>query len=234
MRRLPRIAATIGLGLTTLAILATGSLLLGLASIGLFATSGAAWTTELRLAGVPMKINVIAAMRLATLPGATHLLDGRSFRARAGRLEVARAREALRIRCAPCRVENADLASVPVALRSVVLDVRRDEDRLEGTLVVGDVRVVFKGRLGAGAVDLAWQLPSTELAVLYRALGDAIPESTFARIEGRVQAEGTLSLPSRRARITWSGEGWEVAGWRPSSCSSARSASPARARPTRT
>ena len=42
------------------------------------------------------------------------------------------------------------------------------------------------------------------------ALGDAVPEAAFARIEGRVQAQGTLALPSRRASMTWSATGLEV------------------------
>lgn len=207
-----RSVARLALAVAALVVLGAGSLLLGMASVGLFATSGAAWTAELVLAGARVKVNVVGAVRLATLPGALHLLDGRTFHTRAGTLLLSREGKSLRIRCAPCRVEHADLASLPVSLRVVVLDVRRDEDRLEGELLVEDVRVALAGRLRPDSIDLAWRLPSTALAALYRAFGDAVPEAGFARIDGSVHAEGTLSLPSRRMRATWSGEGWEVGG----------------------
>ncbi len=212
MTRLARSVVQIALGLGALVTLVAASLLLAMASVGLFATSGDAWTTELHLAGAHVKFNVVGAVRLATLPGVAHLLDGHSFRTRAGTLGISREGGTLRIRCAPCRVQHADLASLPIDFRAVVLDVRRDEDRLEGALAIDEVRIAFQGRLRSGSADVAWQLPSTGLSALYRALGDAVPEAAFARIEGSVQAEGTLSLPSRQARVTWNGEGWEVGG----------------------
>ena len=212
MKSLTHHAARIALALGALLLLGAGSLLLGLASLGVFATSGAAWTSEIHFAGVRGTINVIGVVRLATLPGVIHLLDGRVLRTPAGTLRLAREDESLRVRCAPCVVQHRELASHPVVLRSVVLDVRRDEDRLQGLLVVDEVGVAFEGRLHPASVDLAWTLPPTELAMLYRALAAAVPEAAIARIEGRVRAAGTLSLPSRRARVTFSGDGWDVSG----------------------
>jgi membrane carboxypeptidase/penicillin-binding protein PbpC len=39
-----------------------------------------------------------------------------------------------------------------------------------------------------------------------------VPEAAFARIEGTVSAEGTLSLPSRRASVRWNAQSLEVGG----------------------
>ena len=158
-----------------------------------------------------MKVNVVAAVRLATLPGALDLLDGHAVETRAGTLRLSRRGRSLQIRCDPCRLQHADLASVPVTV-PVVLELRRDEDLLVGLLAAEDVRISFNGRLRSDSIELAWRLPSTELTALYRVLREAVPEAALARIEGSVQAEGSLVLPSLHTRAAWHGEGWEVTG----------------------
>ena len=168
--------------------------------------------TELDIAGFNPRVNVAGLVRLATLPGTAHLLDGRAVPTRSGRLQFARDGQALRVTCAPCRLRHRELASVPVQFRSVALEVRRDGDALDGALVVDAIRIPVDARLRAASIDLAWRLPSTELATVYRALGDAVPEAAFARIEGTVQAQGTLSLPFGRGSARWSADGLEVGG----------------------
>jgi hypothetical protein len=207
-----RLAAWCGAALAGAALLVVASALLTLASLGVFAAPPGAWTTELQIAGLNARVNVAGLVRLATLPGTAHLLDGRSVPNRSGTLRFARDGQALRVTCAPCRLRHRDLASVPVQLRSVALEVRREGDALEGAVVIDAIRIPIDARLRASSIDLAWQLPPTELGVLYRALGDAVPEAAFARIDGMVHAQGTLSLPSGRGSARWSAEGLEVGG----------------------
>jgi hypothetical protein len=193
-------------------LLVAASALLALASLGVLAAPAGAWTTELAIAGINVRVNIAGLVRLATLPGTAHLLDGRSVPTRSGALRVVRDGQALRVTCAPCRLRQRDLASDPVQLRSVAFEVRRDGDALGGAFVIDTVRIPFDARLRAASIDLAWQLPPTELGTVYRALGDAVPEAAFARIEGTVQAQGALSLPSGRGSARWSAEDLEVGG----------------------
>ena len=212
MKRAARLIAYAGAGAAATAALFCVSALLALASVGVFATARDGWTTELKVAGFAMRVNVVGLVRLATLPGAAHLLDGRSIRTHAGTVAFARTGHALRVTCAPCRLEHPDLATVPLRIRSIALELLRTDDEIEGRLVLDRVDVPFKARMRANGIDLAWDLPPTELASLYGALGEAVPEAAFARIEGRVAARGTLSLPSLRTRVDWSADSLEVGG----------------------
>jgi hypothetical protein len=207
-----RTVAWCGAALAGAALLVVASALLTLASLGVFATPTGAWTTELEFAGFNVRVNVAGLVRLATLPGTAHVLDGRKVPTRSGTLQFVRDGKALRVTCAPCRLRHHDLASVPVQFRSAALEVRREGDVLDGAVVVDTVRIPIEARLHAASIDLAWQLPSTELGTVYRVLGAAVPEAAYARIEGTVQAQGTLSLPSGRGSARWSAEGLEVGG----------------------
>jgi hypothetical protein len=212
MSRGVRVAVRLGLALGACVLLAASSVLLALASVGVFATARDAWTTELSVGGVRLRVNVIGLVRLATLPGVAHLLDGHAMQTPGGMLRFARDGSGIRATCAPCRIQHPDLATGPVHVRALALDVQRDGDALQGALSVDGVRIPFTGRLHASSIELSWQLPPTQLASIYRSLGDAVPETGYARIEGTVSAEGTLSLPSRRAGVRWTVESLEVGG----------------------
>ena len=207
-----RTVAWCGAAFAGAALLAVASALLTLASLGVFAKPSGAWTTELTFAGLRTHVNVVGLVRLATLPGTAYLLDGRTTDTASGTLRFARTGNALRVTCAPCRLQHPDLASVPVQLHSVALEVLRADDTLDAALVVDTVRVPLTARLRASSIDLAWHLPPTGLAALYRALGEPVPEAAFARIQGTVQAHGALSLPSGRGDVRWSAEDLEVGG----------------------
>ena len=212
MTRAPRVFAWLGVTLALATLLAASSVLLALAAVGVFATGADAWTVDWTVAGIRLRASVPGLVRLATLPGVGHLLDGRSIPTRSGTLAFTRDGAWLRVTCAPCTLRHPQLAVVPVHVRAVALDVRRDDDALDGRLVVDTVRLPFSGRLRAASIELSWQLPATDLASLYGALGDAVPEAAFARIEGTVRAEGTLSLPSRRSSLRWTADALEIGG----------------------
>lgn len=213
MRRALRAIAWAAAGATLLGLVVAASVVLAFAAVGAFSAQGAAWTAEVGAAGGRIRVNVAALVRMATLPGVAHLLDGRSLATRAGTLRFTRDDDGLlRIACVPCRVRHDALAREAVRLRAVTLDLGRDGDRLHGALTVDAVRVAFSGQLRTDGADLAWRLAPTGFADVVAVLGDAVPEAAFARIEGRVQAEGTLALPSRVARVRWHAEGLEVGG----------------------
>ncbi|MGZ9031336.1 MAG: biosynthetic peptidoglycan transglycosylase, partial [Burkholderiaceae bacterium] len=207
-----RVALGIGLALGAGVLLISSSLLLALAAVGVFATTRDAWTSDLSVGGGNVRVNVVGLVRLATLPGVAHLLDGRSVHTRSGPVRFSRTATGISVTCAPCRLQHPDLALVPIDVRLVTIQARRHDDALDGTLIVDTVRVAFTGRLRSASIELTWQLPATELASIYRSLGSAVPEATLARIEGTVSAEGTLSLPSRRASVRWNVESLEVGG----------------------
>jgi hypothetical protein len=212
MTRLARVAVACALGLAAAAPVAVASAVLALASLGVLTTSAPAWTTELRVAGLALRVNVVGLVRLATLPGVVHLLDGRTLPTRQGTVSFAREGDRLRARCAPCQVRHPELAARPLQLRSVALDVARSADRLDGNLTIDGVRIPFVARLRAGSIEVDWWLPPTELAQLLAAVDSAVPEAAFARIEGEVEANGTLSLPAGGSRVHWSVHGIEVGG----------------------
>ena len=212
MKRIVQGAGWLGALLAVGGLLAASSVLLALAALGVFATRGNAWTVDVAFAGTRVRASAPGLVRLATLPGVSHVLDGRRMQTPAGTVRFTRTDGGLRASCAPCRLQHPDLASVPVQFRVVALDIRRDADVLDGAIVVDAVRLPFTGRLRAASIELAWHMPPTDLASIYEALGEAVPEAGFARIEGTVRAEGTLSLPSRRASVRWTADALEVGG----------------------
>lgn len=212
MTRLARAAVACSLGVGAAALVAVASALLALASLGVLSTSDPAWTTELRVVGVALRVNVVGVVRLATLPGVVHLLDGRAMPTPNGTVTFARDGDRLRARCAPCQVQHPQLAARPLRLRSASLDVARTDDRLDGALALDAVRIPFGARLRAGSIEVDWQLPATELARLLAVVDSAVPEAAFARIGGEVAARGTISLPSGRGAVHWHADGIEVGG----------------------
>jgi hypothetical protein len=190
----------------------SSSVVLVLSSTGVLAMSGQAWTTQLRLLGRDILVNVPGLVWLATAPGVSYLLEGRTLTTRSGIVRLAREDGALRITCAPCALSHPDLASRPVRLRSMHLTIVRDGDAIDGTLALDDLSISYTGLLSNNRIDLRWELPTTELAAAVRALASAIPEAQYARIQGTLRAQGSISLPSRKSSIVFGVSDFEVGG----------------------
>jgi hypothetical protein len=189
-----------------------------LAASGVFDRRPGAWTVPLKpVPGVTIDANVSGLLRLVTSPLGMRLLDGRITTTAVGTLSFSRDGEALLIRCAPCRLDHASIASRTVALPPTelriarrsgaesnnVLDLRLSSVALDGTAVA---------TLAPTGVTVQWQLPSVQLSALYRALVDAVPEARAAQISGTLQAQGRFTLPAFRATTTLSFNGFEVSG----------------------
>jgi hypothetical protein len=207
------LAAIVGIALV-------GGLGVALLVNGVIATGHAGWTVEVPLAGQSPRLSVPGLIRLATAPGIAHLLDGHYFNTAAGTVTLHRDGDALRLRCAPCRLQHEQLARVPLQLDSLELTLKRRGAALQGGLAAvhrlpestGIVRLSLQGQLTADRLHIVWELPPTELATAVRLFGSIAPEARSARIEGQLRAQGTLSLPARRGTAAFDLQGLEVGG----------------------
>jgi len=209
-----RLALGLGLSLT----LAAGAVAVVLATSGVFDRRPGAWTVPLRpLPGVTIEANVAGLVRLATSPLGLRVLDGRRTTSRLGLLTFNCEDDSLVVRCAPCRINDARVASKTVALPPIELRATRragiESNRLlDLRLSAHDVQADAVAQLSPGGIDLAWSLPPVPIAAVYRVLADAVPEAKLARIDGRVQASGKLALPALRASSELRFDGFEVGG----------------------
>jgi hypothetical protein len=206
-----RVAAVFAVMFAVLLVVA-GAALLVLSSTGVLATSGKAWTTQLRYAGREIRVNIPGLVRLATAPAMSFLLDGRALTTAAGVLRLARDDRGLRLSCAPCTLTHPDLAARPVTLQSLQLTIARDGDAIDGMLALDSIQVTFAGLLASDRIDLRWELPTTEASAAIRVFASAIPETQYARIEGTLRAQGTISLPAGKSSIVFGVSTLEVGG----------------------
>jgi hypothetical protein len=161
------------------------------------------------LPGVTMQANASGLLRLATSPIGLRLLDGRVRTTALGTLRFTRTGDSLLVRCAPCRLQEARVASRAVALPATALWLTRragveSNNLIDARLAAAEVQVTAVLTLAPGGVDVQWQLPGTPVAQLVAQFADAVPEAHRAHIEGTLQADGRFSLPAgvRGARPT--------------------------------
>lgn len=181
---------------------------------GLLTTPPGAWVMHVNpMRGVDVKISVPGLARFATSPAALRLLDGRTMASRFGALRFERDGDVLQVVCAPCRFDAPALAAQTVRIDRLQLRLARtDAQALVGELAAGSVKLRFSAKLQPDRIDIDWQLPPTGIAAVYQALESVIPEVQRARIDGRIDARGSLRLPQRRARIEIAIDGFAVEG----------------------
>ncbi len=83
---------------------------------------------------------------------------------------------------------------------------------MEGRLAIDGVTATYVATLAPHRIRVQWQLPETDVAVIFRALATIVPEAGFARIEGTVHAQGVLDLPNTRSSLLFGVNGVEVGG----------------------
>jgi hypothetical protein len=222
--RLPRAAvralSLLSIGAALGLLVAAAALVTAAATTGVFVTRPGAWTTTVApLRGLPslaLTVNVPGVARLALSPLGQRLLDGRATRTRIGTLHFRRHGRTLVVDCAPCRIDDARLAPVPVELPlEVRLTPRADADagaHVEGMLRSEALVASLRATLAATHIDIAWSLPPADVAAVVRRLAAAIPESRVVQVDGRIAAEGTLRLPELRARSQLQVDGLAVDG----------------------
>ncbi len=195
-------------------VVAAAIVVLVAATGGVLTTPPGAWVTRLQpLPGLAIKISVPGLLRFATSPLALRLLDGRELATSAGVLKLSRDGNTLQVGCAPCLLDEPRLAAQPIRIERAQLRLAQiNAQTLVGELASGAVRVPFTARLRPERIDIDWQLPSTAIAALYKVLGAAIPEAHLARIDGRIDARGSVRLPQQRVQIKLALSEFAVAG----------------------
>lgn len=204
------LAGGAALGVACLAMMA----MVVLSAAGVLTTPPGAWVMHVSpVPGIDVKVSVPGLARFATSSTARRLLDGRTLASRFGALHFERQGDALQVTCAPCRFDSPPLAAQPVLVDRLQLRLRSSSAQtLAGQAASGAVTVAFTVRLQPEHIDIDWRLPPTEIAAIYRLLASVIPEAHLARIEGRIDARGSLRLPQRRARIETAIDGFAVEG----------------------
>jgi len=181
---------------------------------GVLTTPPGAWVVHVSpVPGVSVKISVPGLARFATSPAALRLLDGRALATRFGEVHFERVGDALQVACAPCRFDAPRLATQPLSIDRLQVRLSQiDTQTLAGELTGTAVKLRFTAKLQPDRIDIDWQLLPTEIAAVYRLLESAIPEAHLARIEGRIDARGSLRLPQRRARAEVAIDGFAADG----------------------
>lgn len=227
MKSLAQVLFWTGFTLGLAALCLAGAVSIIVLSNGVLSTAAPAWRTEVRIAGHAVRVNVPGLVRLATAPGVARLLDGHSLDTPAGRILFGRQDRAIVAVCAPCRLQHPALASTPLVVSRLELGAARTGATVTGWLAGEDIRVEYSAQLTVDRIRLEWQLPATDVALVYRALASVIPEAHGVRIEGTLQARGVLDLPRRRSSVAFGLTGLEVGGlgtealqfgWFPLSC----------------
>lgn len=190
-----------------------GALLVTTASTGVLRTAPPAWIVEVPVGQHRVPVSVAGLLRLATLPGAARLLDGRSLRTRAGELRFERDDNDLIVRCAPCTVPAQSRGAAPLlVLDRAELTLTRQGNELQGALRTGEATLSFKALLEAEHVNVRWRLPPTPMGAVVRAMSRSIPEARFVRIDGTVAAHGRLLLPALTSAVEFDLQDLDVGG----------------------
>ena len=207
-----RIASGLAVGAGLFIIGLAGACSVVVLSNGVLATAATAWTTDARILGRSVALNVSGLVRLATAPGVTYLVDGHTIDTRMGRIELRREGTALVARCAPCRLHAPGLASTPLLLDRAELGAERSGATVSGWLKASDVRLAYTAALASDSIRLRWHLPTTDLARAYTAVASVVPEARIARIDGAIEAHGHIELPRQLGSVRIRLSGIEVGG----------------------
>lgn len=190
-----------------------GAVLVTLASTGVLRTAPPAWIVDVPLGGQRVPVSMSSLLRLATLPGAARLLDGRRIGTRIGELELARSEESLVVRCAPCVLRAPPGTTAPLlTLDRAELTLLRQGNELQGMLRAGDATLNFRALLEAERIDVRWTLPPTPLGAVVRAMSRSVPEARYVRIDGTVAAHGRLLLPALSSTLDFDVQDLDVGG----------------------
>lgn len=177
------------------------------------------WRYTLRLGPWQTELGAFATWRVVTHPLALRLLEGRALPTPLGRVQLqagAAAGEWVAV-CAPCTLPIAALGEAPVRIARAELGFhRRGQGEMRGTFALGEparaVRGRFTLRMAAASAALRFQDIDTPMADAYALFDRVIPELRYARIDGRLQLDGALSLPAGEWTLAPVIEGFRVAG----------------------
>ena len=203
------------------ALVATVVVSAGFGARWALAPRGGEWAVPVQPGPFRLKVGVPGAVRILTSPWVGPLLDGRSFATRHGRFALGwdMPRRTLTVACSACTVVVPGLGAEPLRIAQATLTVRRDFDRLQGTLKATSrdnggavLRGTWQGSLRQDGLALAMEVPATPLAQWYAVMAPTLPELAHARIDGTLAVRAAWSLPGGRPELRPQVEGFAVYG----------------------
>jgi monofunctional glycosyltransferase len=201
--------------LATLVVLAFGSYWAVRAAL---APLPGEWSTTLDAGPFEIEAGVPSLVRLATSPWAGPWLAGRRFPTKHGVVALGwdSSQGALRVRCAPCTVQQLTLPELNAT-------VERHAESLSGEVWAGRVRARWQGELARDRLQLKLAVPATPLADGYALFATQVPEVQQAQIAGTFSLDATVTLPGGTMTVVPRIEGFEVSGLGTQALAGARS-----------
>ncbi|MBS1197304.1 MAG: glycosyl transferase, family 51 [Proteobacteria bacterium] len=160
-----------------------------------------AWVFPVQPGGIRIKIPAMQAIRLATSDWGMAILNGYQAKTRYGTVKVSREDGRLRLRCSPCVFSAKVLGDTPLELPHLEVSIRRQGNRLSGEITANEIKATWHGELNKHGINIETNLPPVPLASVYGLFRQQIPELAYARIEGRLAMQGSLSLPDGRWHV---------------------------------
>ncbi|KQM80257.1 biosynthetic peptidoglycan transglycosylase [Xylophilus sp. Leaf220] len=178
------------------------------------------WAVPVQVGPLQLRVGVPGALRILVSPWVGPLLDGRSLRTRHGMFALGwdMPRRTLTVACSACAAVVPGLGAEPLRIAQATLTVRRDFDRLQGTIAAASpdggavLRATWQGALRQDGLALSMELPATALAQWYAVLAPTLPELAHARIDGTLGVRAAWSLPGGRLELRPQVEGFAVYG----------------------
>lgn len=191
------------------------------------------WAHTVRIGSFSHAVSVPALWRIATHPLMLEWTAGRTWDTRFGpvRWSASPGEGQWLVVCAPCSVHRPEWGADALQVSRLAFSLSRDASgRASGTVTIGDVPHAMIGRWSlvmqpAGA-EINVAFADVPMADAYGVLAAVVPEAARARIEGRLELQATLRLPSRALTVAPKVTGFRVSGLGTERLADARPACP--------
>ena len=205
--------------LTAAGLLLCAALVLLATVLHLLQPTEGEWAHTVRVGRFSRTVSVPALWRVATHPAVLRLTADRAWATPFGPVHWTASPDGGQWHavCAPCSVHRPEWGADALTVSRIAFSMEHGVGgRAFGTVTIGEAPKVVVGRWSlamqpAGAVlDVA--LTDVPMADIYGALAAVVPEVRHAHIDGRLDLQATLSLPSRALTVTPKVTGFRVAG----------------------
>lgn len=193
--------------------------MLGAAALHVLHAEPKEWAKTVRWGPVERDLGVAALWRAASHPVALRLGAGRDWATPYGpvRWQRGQAEGEWQGTCAPCRIARPEWGGGAVELPTVAFTLRRGaEGHATGVVTFGSGPQAVSGRWALAmhptGAELSLALADVPIADGYRLLGTLVPEAQRAVIDGRMDLDVRLQLPSRALAVVPRLRGFQVSG----------------------
>jgi len=202
-----------------IAVTAAMLLLLSLAAIALLLwlrPSANDWQQTLRMGPVSIPVGMARAMRLASEPRLSMLLDGRTLHTPMGTWKLAATFQDVRVVCSPCLLAHPSLGPAPLRVDRISASLGRTPSGYAGTVRLHsdgrEIAVPWTGAVDSRGATIDFRKTRLPMADLFAVLGGDAPEVRAAAIYGQLSVQMRLRLPGPVVEAQWKVEGFHVAG----------------------